>query len=94
MMRFCGLGDNPIIATVDPTFATGPSFTGEPVATQQNPMSVSEAALASLPIYDVSTPTPSSLSLAAAAATPQITTMLLWGGAILFGILLLAEIRR
>lgn len=94
MMQYRELGDNPIIATVDPTFSTGPSFTGEPVQTQNNPIPLSESALANLPIYDTSTPTASSLSLSAAAATPQISNLLLWAGAGIVAFLVLLEIRK
>jgi hypothetical protein len=93
MMQFRGLGDG-VVTTVDPTMLSGPSFTGEPVSTENAPVGITESALANMPVFDVTGPTASSLSLAAAAGTPQTSSMWLWAGAGIFVVMLLLELRK
>jgi hypothetical protein len=91
MMRFRGMGDSPVIATIDPTFSSSTVVMPQ-LADITQPVgcvSVEDCALQSLPLNSVPWGTP--LALSAAAAAPAPTNWLLIAG-VIFGSLFFLEL--
>jgi hypothetical protein len=92
MMQFRGLGDDgSIVTTINLDPAAGALPGG--VINSGCVGTIEQCSLESLPVSST-VPTASSLSLAAAAATPQMSSLLLWAGAGIFALMLFMEIRK